>query len=297
MRSAQELDVELVRLRRNMRRLIVGVTLGTAVGLGVIVTVVGATLAVVDRRATEALMAEPNGTASKTRVADRKADPASHTAAAQNSSAQTTGEAPAQAATAQAPTPAPVQAPLPAVAPATTAPTAPSPQPTAVAATESRQPAAQVAEPAPAKATADDHKKIARVRPDSRADRDASRTDTNHPDAKHAVASRARPETDGAASADAALADPSPAYVTPRDSAVRRGYARVQRGPDTLAPGDDDSEQVTIVSRPAVARPGYARPQPDDGPAIRAADDADRDDRPRDGPFGFLFGGFGNHDN
>ena len=257
MRSAEELDAELRRTRRSLRRLMVGMTLGIAVGLGLIVTVVGATLAVVDKRATEMLVAPtqkanvPARTAPKVEQVNKPVD------------------AP-RSATAQAPA---VPPPAPAQSAAANPPPAPS------------QTASQPPPPVRTQAAANSETKPAPARPvrdAKRPERDTSRV---------VVTRRTSDETDGAAPRDdeaprAGLRDGNaPRNVSRGDDVRDRTGRRVVR----MRPADQDEaeappERVTIIQRP-----GYARPQQAMPPVA-----ADEGNGPRRGGlFGFIFGQHG----
>lgn len=303
MRSAEELDAELTRTRRTVRRLMVGTTLGVAVGLGIIVTVVGATLAVVDKRAAELLTAPPHkasapaSTSSKVEQASKPTDaPRATTAQAPAATPPVTDTpAPRSAAVNPAPLPAPAQAtaanPLPAprqsapqAMPAQAAAPSPPPQPA-----RSQTAASVETKPAPASPPApqptaqpDELKRIARGARDAK---DAKRAER---DASRAVARRSHDETDGAAPRDADAArtetvvhdGDAPRVVIRGDDRAGRRVVRVPSADQDVA---EPSERVTIVQRP-----GYGRTPP------VAADEGDG---PRGGGlFGFIFGRHGDND-
>jgi hypothetical protein len=297
-----------------MRRLMVGMTLGIAVGLGIIVTVVGATLAVVDKRASEMLTAPPRK-ASVPATSPPKVEQASKPTEAPRT---TTAQAPAvaaPAATSAAPPPAPAQAaatnppapsnPAPAPRPAATQPpiqtAAPNPPPQpapaqTTASGETKQVETKIL--APAAAPADEAKRIVRGNPP----RDAKRPDR---DTSRAVAKRTRDETDGAAPRDADTPRTDTQRTVTREDDAPRGqlvirgddgrYRAVRRGGTRPAEQDEadapSSDRVVIIQRPGVGA-GVARAQPTMRPA--AADDGDG---PRNGGlFGFIFGRHGDDD-
>ena len=316
MRSAEELDAELTRTRRTVRRLMVGTTLGVAVGLGVIVTVVGATLAVVDKRAAELLTAPPHkasapaNTAPKVEQASKPADtprattaqapaptpPAMDTTAPRSAAvspasppAQATAANPPAQTTAANPPPAPRQsapsapAAAPQAPPAQAAAPSPPPQPARSQATATIETQPTPASPPAAQpAQPDEAKRIAR------GPRDAQDSQRAERDASRAVARRTHDETDGAAPRDA---DAARTETVVRDGdaprVVIRGDDRAGRRVVRMPSADQDvaepSERVTIIQRP-----GYGRTPP-----VAASES----DGPRGGGlFGFIFGRHGDDD-
>jgi hypothetical protein len=288
MRSAQELDAELRRMRRSMRTVIGAVTFAAFVGIALIVGVVGGTLAVVDKNAAQALKGEPRKAeqpprkteqakieqvkAEQAKAEQAKAEQAKATAAppparATASPTQPTNTAtPAPAQTngtnTAASTPAP---PTAASMPAQTNGTA-STQTNGAASAETNPAQAEAAPRKQAEESKKARKRIVRARPE----RDTP------PQAPDVAAG-------DAAGPDAPVADtPQPAGRREDARSRRRGYARLRDEDRARALQDaTGSDRVTVIT---TERPRYARPELPERPAY--------DGGPRDrGLFGGLFGG------
>jgi hypothetical protein len=290
MRSEQELDAEVRRLRRSMRRLLGGLTLALVVGVAVIVAVVGASLTTADKQALQAFTGgahKPDAPkAEATKAA--KADPAKDARQPPAPIRETTGQGPAAP---QSPPPTATAAAPPPPAPVSTVATAPPPaapaaaQPPAPAATAaSRQepvaatttgaaapqaPAAveprRAAEP---KKPQQRQKQIARTRPADDTERDASATTGDRP--HDTSVDRAREQTQ------------PPADTAARDRASHGRYVRTRPADQDRGRVPDDAsgrDRVVIIDR---GPGGYA-------PREAGADDQPHEARRDNGPFG-LFG-------
>jgi hypothetical protein len=268
MRSAQELDAELRRMRRSMRTVIAAVTFGAFVGIALIVGVVGATLAVVDKNAAQVLKAEPR----KAEQAPRKTEQAkaeqakteqakAEQAKAEQAKAEQTKIGQAKIEAAQPPRASAMITPT-----TTTAASSPA-QTNGAASAETKAETKPETQPTPAEAEprkqaeeqkkADARKRIARTRPETPQAPDVAARDT---------------AAQGAADT-----------LEPRDArAPRRGYARYEGRARTA----EDEDRVTVITtqRPRYARPDLARPDLPERPVYEERE------APR-GLFGTLFGG------
>ena len=263
MRSAQELDAELRRMHRSMRTVIAAVTFGTFVGVAVVVAVVGATLAMVDKNATQALKA---GEAPRqTEQASRKIEQAkteqakSEQAKAEQAKIEQAKIDQAKTEQAKSEQAKPAQPPRAAAMDMQDPPVPAPAQTTGAASAEPIQ--AEPRKQAEEQKKADARKRIVRARPER-----GTRRPPEEPDVA------ARDVAGQGAEQGARFTDPP----EPRDARpARRGYARV--------PDEDPANRVTVIT---TQRPRYTRPEFAERPAY------DEREAPRDrGLFGALFGG------
>ncbi len=283
MRSAEELQAELVRTRRRLHRVTGVMTFVFVAGVAVVFAAVGGALVVVDKRAAQTLQPAPSSPPHQT-TATAPQPPAATTVA--QAPATPTVSAPAttpppaisadagasagasagpRASAAAAPANPPPQAPqahpqtpAPSSPVATTAainPTPPAPQQQPVAgsgrgATQAAQPAAPSTSPAPAAQPSPpiDTKHTARTHP-SRERKTAKNTRDDDANADN-------PRHDARTTVSAAPSDTASRSEDARER--RRGYVRVRPGDEEAA--DAPGPQRVIVLGP---RPRYAA-RPDD---------------------------------
>jgi len=256
MPSGHELDTELARMRRTLRRLMAVMTFGLIIGVGAIAAVVGVTLSSADKEAARSFDAgwrKDNG--KETRASQARPATVAQAPASPNPSAAPASPGPAPSTATAAPKPPPSR-------PETTgAASGPAP-PTATASSASTAPAA-TSRPTPRTAGGDHSIKT----PPDQASNDSSKKPdqaTSQPRKKHSRRYFARTRA--------------------KPSDEERAYSSGEYGrpaPEDAARSAQRPERVIVLRRPGFER----RPQAD-GPS----DYGGGRESPRGGLFGALFG-------